>query len=182
MVWIPKPVLELKMEGNADDSSGYDNHGTVTDATLTDDRWGHPNSAYNFNGTSAKIACGDVYDGVKSILLIVKLDSTTEYILDLDGGTTYIWVDSGTVKGQGIISPTIYVNGLVSSSVVAGRWYVIQITTATGINADNVTLGNVGANWFDDSLSKLRLDSVEMTQTQIEHLANKMMRNYGGLP
>lgn len=35
--------------GNANDSSGYSNNGLVNGATLTSDRFGNPNSAYNFN-------------------------------------------------------------------------------------------------------------------------------------
>ena len=35
--------------GNADDSTGT-NHGVVTGATLTDDRFGNPNGAYAFDG------------------------------------------------------------------------------------------------------------------------------------
>jgi hypothetical protein len=36
--------------GNANDESGNGNNGTVNGATLTSDRLGAPNSAYNFNG------------------------------------------------------------------------------------------------------------------------------------
>ncbi len=38
--------------GNANDASGNGNNGIVTGATLTNDRFGNPNSAYSFNGTS----------------------------------------------------------------------------------------------------------------------------------
>lgn len=38
--------------GNANDSSGNGNNGTVYGAILTTDRFGNPNSAYSFNGTS----------------------------------------------------------------------------------------------------------------------------------
>ena len=41
--------------GNAHDSSGHGNNGTITGATLTTDRFGHTNSAYSFNGTSSYI-------------------------------------------------------------------------------------------------------------------------------
>ena len=37
--------------GNANDESGNENNGTVTDATLTIDQFGNPNSAYNFDYT-----------------------------------------------------------------------------------------------------------------------------------
>jgi hypothetical protein len=38
--------------GNANDQSGNGNNGTVNGATLTTDRFGNTNSAYNFNGSS----------------------------------------------------------------------------------------------------------------------------------
>ena len=41
--------------GNAGDSSGNANHGTVTLATLTTDRFNNTNKAYYFNGTNSKI-------------------------------------------------------------------------------------------------------------------------------
>jgi hypothetical protein len=41
--------------GNAEDASGHGYHGTVHDALLTADRFGHPASAYYFNGTNAYI-------------------------------------------------------------------------------------------------------------------------------
>lgn len=44
--------------GNANDSSGSGNHGTVHGATLTTDRFGNLNSAYHFNGVNDYISCG----------------------------------------------------------------------------------------------------------------------------
>lgn len=41
--------------GNANDVSGNNYNGTVTNATLTTDRYGNANSAYDFNGTNASI-------------------------------------------------------------------------------------------------------------------------------
>lgn len=41
--------------GNANDESGTGNHGTITDVTLVNDRFGQSNKAYSFNGTSSYI-------------------------------------------------------------------------------------------------------------------------------
>lgn len=41
-----------KFNGNAGDSSGNGNHGTVNGATLTSDRFGNVNKAYYFNGSN----------------------------------------------------------------------------------------------------------------------------------
>jgi hypothetical protein len=45
--------------GNANDESGNGTDGVVTGATLTTDRFGSVNSAYNFNGTSDFISIPD---------------------------------------------------------------------------------------------------------------------------
>ena len=45
--------------GNANDQSGNGNNGTVNGATLTTDRNGNANSAYNFNGISDNISIPD---------------------------------------------------------------------------------------------------------------------------
>lgn len=41
--------------GNANDDSGNDNHGIATNVTLTSDRFGNENSAYQFNGSTSRI-------------------------------------------------------------------------------------------------------------------------------
>jgi|GEM_PF-1764625 len=51
-------VANYKMNGNALDSSGYNNDGIVNGATLTNDRFGKANSAYSFNGVDNYINCG----------------------------------------------------------------------------------------------------------------------------
>jgi hypothetical protein len=42
-------------DGNANDISGHENHGTVNGATLTEDRFGNANSAYAFGGVDDEI-------------------------------------------------------------------------------------------------------------------------------
>lgn len=52
-------VLDLPFSGHANDMSNYNNHGTVTGATLTTDRFGNQNSAYYFDGLNDKINITD---------------------------------------------------------------------------------------------------------------------------
>lgn len=47
--------------GNANDDSGHGNNGTVNGATLTTDRFGNTNSAYNFDGVSNKISYNSTF-------------------------------------------------------------------------------------------------------------------------
>lgn len=48
-------VAHYDFNGNANDVSGNANHGVSFNATLTTDRFGNPNQAYLFNGTSSYI-------------------------------------------------------------------------------------------------------------------------------
>ena len=49
-------VAYLPFNGNASDESSYGNHGNVIGATLTQDRFGNPDSAYQFDGVDDYIA------------------------------------------------------------------------------------------------------------------------------
>lgn len=48
-------ILHLTFDGNANDTSGNNNNGTVHKAVLTADRNGNPNGAYDFNGIDSFI-------------------------------------------------------------------------------------------------------------------------------
>ncbi|MBN2280306.1 MAG: T9SS type A sorting domain-containing protein [Candidatus Marinimicrobia bacterium] len=52
---VGDPVAWYPFSSNANDMSGMANHGTVSGATLTEDRFGNVNSAYYFNGTNNNI-------------------------------------------------------------------------------------------------------------------------------
>ena len=52
-------IAYYPFNGNANDESGNGNHGTVYGASLTEDRFGTPNSAYNFDGTDDYIDLGN---------------------------------------------------------------------------------------------------------------------------
>jgi hypothetical protein len=59
-------VAYYPFDGNANDLSGQGHQGTVIGAVLSDDRFGKPNSAYYFNGSSSYINLGDILDEVFS--------------------------------------------------------------------------------------------------------------------
>lgn len=55
-------VAHYRFKGNTNDVSGNGNHGTNNGASLTTDRFGWPNSAYEFNGTSSWISTNSTFD------------------------------------------------------------------------------------------------------------------------
>ncbi|MDH4071428.1 MAG: hypothetical protein OEV30_13510, partial [Ignavibacteria bacterium] len=52
------PIAYWPFNGNANDESGNGNHGTVYGSMLAEDRFGNPNSAYDFDGVDDYIDFG----------------------------------------------------------------------------------------------------------------------------
>ncbi|NOS71545.1 MAG: hypothetical protein HOP33_16670 [Verrucomicrobia bacterium] len=81
----PPPIIPTNgliayypFNGNADDASGNGNHGTVNGAILTSDRFGDPNSAYNFNGVNSDILIPETLFGPTVGAFTISLWVTTD--------------------------------------------------------------------------------------------------------
>ncbi|MCE3227465.1 MAG: C-terminal target protein [Bacteroidetes bacterium] len=136
--------LCMPCDGNALDYSGNSNHGAVSGATLTSDRFGNPNRAYQFNGTSNFISAGSFTNYAPTneltISMWAKSDITTSnclFIIDPDNmndrcvgcaqyshpsGTMMIW-DYGDIQGGG----RVIVTG-IPADVNSWRLYVYIIS------------------------------------------------------
>jgi Concanavalin A-like lectin/glucanases superfamily/Secretion system C-terminal sorting domain len=70
-------VAYYPFNGNADDQSGNDNHGTENGASLTTDRFGNPNAAYYFDGVDDYIeaAADNLPTGNCTVSLWFKADA-----------------------------------------------------------------------------------------------------------
>ena len=71
-------VAYYPFNGNANDESGNGNHGTVTDATLTHDRFDNENSAYSFDGDGDYIVTNSNV-GIGQTVLTFSFWAKTEY-------------------------------------------------------------------------------------------------------
>ena len=84
VAWYP-------LNGNANDSSGNGNNGTVSGAIPTTDRFGKSGQALSFNGSNAKVTLPDLYIGDttqdKSFSAWFRLDQTYAYLSLLSQST-----------------------------------------------------------------------------------------------
>ncbi|MDV7185701.1 LamG-like jellyroll fold domain-containing protein [Lutibacter sp. TH_r2] len=88
---IPDLIAYYPFNGNANDESGNEHHGTVYGPTLTTDRFGNANSAYHYHGNSNNdyIDIGDWENGgAMSFNLWVKWETFNNWglIMDLSSG------------------------------------------------------------------------------------------------
>ena len=139
--------------GNANDLSGNGNNGTVNGATLTTDRFGISNSAYNYNGSTNYINVSNStslqFNGAITFSVWFNASTiplggvnSTSYIMSkgADGGTPYSWtsfLDTGVLSltmwnsGNGNNGATITNSQLTIST---NQWYNV-IFTFDGTNA-----------------------------------------------
>jgi hypothetical protein len=79
-------VAYYPFDGNSEDQSGHGHDGLLHGGTLTTDRFGHPNSAYRFNGI----------DEYMSVIL--------DELKQAECWTVSMWVDADELKGGGPFS------------------------------------------------------------------------------
>ncbi len=145
------------LNGNASDSSGNANNGTVNGATLSTDRNGNANSAYNFNGTSDYIA---LPTGLASGLTTGQVTVA---------GWMYITTNStwsSLLKNWGSLTTGGFHLGLADLTQKLN----VQITQANGTTVSSTAPNIMSANaWHhvaftaDGSFIHLYQDAVEIT-------------------
>ena len=145
----PVPTTSLTgywpFNGNANDASGTANHGTVTGATLTTDRFGNPNKAYYFDGVSNKI---DVANA-STIDMVNGNDYCVSFWMKTDPGNGYALPVSKAPLGGGWNGYHFFVNCTdVGYCNGVGKF---SFYTASGANgdacADNL-ISNDFNNWY----------------------------------
>lgn len=122
--------------GNANDASGNNNNGTVNGASLTTDRFGNSNSAYNFNGTSNYIDLG-INSAINSILG----DFSISYWIkpESSGGCVLSSCSTSNVNGWRIISRlgggnSTAILGAVSTEFLVTPTWQASVTPGNVIN------------------------------------------------
>lgn len=122
-----------------------------------------------FDGTDDAISIGNTGITIKTFGIVLNPTTITEDIADMDGGTHTIEVNAGTVTATGWSSPTIYVDGLVSSTLVNTQFQSLVVTTATGFNASALDIGTE-TTFFDGTISYAFISEDELTQTEINEI------------
>src|SRR5579875_1405692 len=108
-------VASYPFNGNANDASGNGNNGTVSphNATLTTDRFGNANSAYNFSENGGNP--NDVNGGFIQVPNSASLQLTTNYTISL--WVNFTSFENGNPAGTFILSKGPYNEG---SYTIAG--------------------------------------------------------------
>ena len=117
--------------GNANDLSGNNYHGITNSTTLTTDRFGKPNSAYSFNGTSSYIDVFNKFDSQERTISLwfnsAEFNGNVRTILsndygNLNYGHTLININNDIIAPQ---SGTVICS---NEKIKLNTWYSVVIT------------------------------------------------------
>jgi hypothetical protein len=151
--------------------------GTVTEAALTPDRFGLVNRAYLFDGSNDKITMGNTTISIKSVLVWVKLSSTTQPVLKLTDTPHTITVSSGTLTVTGWpATVATFVDG-ASGSTVDTNWRLLGITTSgDAFAASNLILGYDGTTYLNGLIGEVLTFSTQLSAAEMKSFYNLMSK------
>jgi hypothetical protein len=155
--------------GDAFDSSGsgltLTNNGSTTyvDAKYANGSEHVPASSQHFSTASA-------INNVQTVAFWVSPDATTNYYISLNL-TAYITSSSGTITATGFSNPSIYVNGVETTTIAADEWQHVVVTTETETDADQFYLGRQGSNYFDGTLDDVRVYNKSFSTSEVRQLS-----------
>jgi hypothetical protein len=152
--------------GNANDESTFGNNGTVNGSTLISDRFGNPNSAYNFNGTNDTIKTTYVQTNITAFSIsawfktslggpIVAGDQTAHCITLAIGKQPYDGINTGkiTFRADG---PAIAIGQITNSTYLDNNWHhVVGVYTGSS--------GSISGSQFQIYVDNILATSSAMT-------------------
>ncbi len=129
-------VAYYPFDGNADDQSGNGHNGTVYGASLTNDRFGNPGSAYSF-------------DGIDDYISVDYADA-----FQLPALTVSVWVRPSTDLSAGIAHALVVGRGEDLVTDNAGFNLMVGHATSPLANGVSVIYETSGGSeqWFDTSV------------------------------
>ena len=173
------PVSYFPLDENTGTTSTYDKSGTARTGTLTNIEstdWvpGVYGSALKLDGTNEYVDIGTGPGSVNSITFWVKPATTTEYFINLTSNTDYIWSNAGTVTASGLSAPTIYVDGVQTTTITANTWHHVAIVTSTSENASNFDIGRTqDTNYLEGEIDEVKLFDYALTRAQVAYEYNR---------
>ena len=167
----PQPVAYWRFDegygSTTQDHTGNDHDGSVTGAEWQTQDLCVSDKCLLFDGADDYVSVSTSVTDIQSVSFWVRPTSTTEQFIDLNG-SAYIEASSGTVSATGFTSPTIYVNGIVSSTITASEWQHITVTTGTALTGSAVRLGRIGSNYGQAFMDEVKIYPYARTAAQIK--------------
>lgn len=171
-------------EGNGSTTYNSGSTQSSNNAIITGATWslnGKYDKCLSFSGGTNVVTVQNAHNSIKSISFWINPNSITESILELNG-SSYVTINSGTITTTGITSPTIYVNKIQSSQLLAGIWQHVIIASNTAINGSSILFGRANGTSLNGLLDDIKIYSDVLSVTEVTQDFNqKSSMSFGGI-
>ncbi len=183
--------------GNANDLSGNEHHGTNFGATLTTDRFGNADNAYDFDGSSDYMNLGNWfnYQDFTISMWVNRETIGANWIVLIDNNHPYNWVIQ-SYQTSNDFSFGLYPDGGVDFTIELNQWdHVVCIKSGTSIKSyidgvfqnestmsSTVNYSNPnlfisrwggGGRFFDGKIDDIRMFDRALSDNEIQMLYNE---------
>ena len=170
-------VVHLKLwEGTAFDYSFNGFGATLTNAPTPQ----YPGFKF-VSASSQNLSIGQGPTDYKTVSFWVKPDSATaanDGFVRLGAGD-WIFGNSGTLAVNGLVGHTKYLDSVAGATALTANWQHVVITDSSVNDADDFTIGKIGANFFNGLIDDFRLYDIVRTAAQIRDLYEQTRWRYG---
>jgi hypothetical protein len=126
-------------------------------------------SGRKFHGVDGKFAMGAV-GNIKGFSCRIKLDTTTEQILEGAANAKLILANAGTIEYAEF--DNCYINGVDTDTITAGVWHTLEITSTTDVDMTACTLALNNASYGAFEIEELYFYTEERTLAEIVKYSN----------
>lgn len=150
------------------DSSGNSNLATLNSASWGSGKYG---TGTTFSG-SQSITIGSTISNIYSVSLWYYASDTAPQFLTPNSSVD-IGATTSTIFTVGISSPTIFVDGVQSTSIGStNTWHHLIITTASPITGNQINFGKTSSLYLNGRLDEIKLYNRTLSATDVKNLYN----------
>lgn len=131
-------------------------------------RWidGKFNYALEFDGENDYLDCSNLSKEIKTIEFWIKPKNNNDVILQLSSNFN-ITIEDDKIKANGIISPIIYVRGILNGSIDLNDWNHVLITTNQSAKIEDCKIAKVGNEFYDGAIDEIRFWNITKSESYV---------------
>jgi len=131
------------------------------------------NQSIIFDGGVGNLSLGNT-GNINSICFIFKPNNLSGNILELINNSVYVTYLNSVITQTGFTTPIIYVNGIVSSTISADKFYFVCLTQAANINASAINIGEANSVNFNGQVKCFMAFNKVLSATEVSLIYSQL--------
>ncbi len=136
---------------------------------------------FSFNGTDDFIDVGNQGGAIKTVAIWIKPTTIIgfDHFIGFDGGTSFIFIEDGSIDVGGITGDTSYIDGIVNDMLTAGKWQLSSLTF-DAVTASDLDIGRVeGQGLFTGKIGDTMFFDRVLSAVDVKNIYSVTRWRYG---